>query len=90
MGSISPRDFIDVVYFKHYEGNFDIICGELKHFAHVLELLCVIKNVLPLIVSINSLEETIVSILLFVYSVQPKSLCHVHRPGILPNPRGAV
>ncbi|KAF0874852.1 stAR-related lipid transfer protein 6 [Hyaena hyaena] len=25
MGSISPRDFIDLVYFKHDEGNMDII-----------------------------------------------------------------
>uniref|UniRef100_A0A8C8U139 StAR related lipid transfer domain containing 6 n=2 Tax=Peromyscus maniculatus bairdii TaxID=230844 RepID=A0A8C8U139_PERMB len=32
MGSISPRDFIDVIYFKHYEGNFDIICARSVDF----------------------------------------------------------
>ncbi|XP_036061115.1 stAR-related lipid transfer protein 6 [Onychomys torridus] len=32
MGSISPRDFIDVVYVKHYEGNVDIICAHSVDF----------------------------------------------------------
>lgn len=32
MGSISPRDFIDVIYFKHYEENFDIICARSVDF----------------------------------------------------------
>ncbi|XP_040840671.1 stAR-related lipid transfer protein 6 [Ochotona curzoniae] len=32
MGSISPRDFIDVVYIKHYEGNMDIISSKSVDF----------------------------------------------------------
>ncbi|XP_052598440.1 stAR-related lipid transfer protein 6 isoform X2 [Peromyscus californicus insignis] len=32
MGSISPRDFIDVIYIKHYEGNVDIICAHSVDF----------------------------------------------------------
>ena len=44
MGSISPRDFIDLVYLKHYEGNMDVIICKLKHFAHTLELQWVINN----------------------------------------------
>ena len=58
MGSISPRDFIDLVYLKHYEGNMDVIICKLKHFAHTLELQWVINNFLLT----NSLEETIFSI----------------------------
>lgn len=47
MGSISPRDFIDLVYIKHYEGNMDIISCKLKHFVHILELLWVINKFSP-------------------------------------------
>ena len=43
MGSISPRDFIDLVSLKHYEGNMDVVSGKLKHFAHTWELLWVIN-----------------------------------------------
>ncbi|XP_032451285.1 stAR-related lipid transfer protein 6 [Lynx canadensis] len=32
MGSISPRDFIDLVYFKHCEGNMDIISSNSVDF----------------------------------------------------------
>ncbi|XP_057554216.1 stAR-related lipid transfer protein 6 isoform X1 [Hippopotamus amphibius kiboko] len=32
MGSISPRDFIDLVYLKHYEGNMDIISSTSVDF----------------------------------------------------------
>ncbi|XP_032278801.1 stAR-related lipid transfer protein 6 [Phoca vitulina] len=32
MGSISPRDFIDLVYLKHYEGNMDIISSNSVDF----------------------------------------------------------
>ncbi|XP_055478785.1 stAR-related lipid transfer protein 6 isoform X1 [Psammomys obesus] len=32
MGSISSRDFIDLVYIKHYEGNMDIICTSSVDF----------------------------------------------------------
>ncbi|XP_005074667.2 stAR-related lipid transfer protein 6 isoform X2 [Mesocricetus auratus] len=32
MGSISPRDFVDVVYIKHYEGNIDIVCTKSVDF----------------------------------------------------------
>ncbi|XP_008259549.1 stAR-related lipid transfer protein 6 isoform X1 [Oryctolagus cuniculus] len=32
MGSISPRDFIDLVYIKHYEGNMDIISSKSVDF----------------------------------------------------------
>lgn len=32
MGSISPRDFIDLVYFKRYEGNMDIISSNSVDF----------------------------------------------------------
>ncbi|XP_031221850.1 stAR-related lipid transfer protein 6 [Mastomys coucha] len=32
MGSISPRDFIDLVHIKHYEGNMDIICIKSVEF----------------------------------------------------------
>ncbi|XP_004684068.1 PREDICTED: stAR-related lipid transfer protein 6 [Condylura cristata] len=30
MGSVSPRDFIDLVYIKHCEGNVDVISYKLK------------------------------------------------------------
>ncbi|XP_003267572.2 stAR-related lipid transfer protein 6 [Nomascus leucogenys] len=32
MGSISPRDFIDLVYIKHYEGNMNIISSKSVDF----------------------------------------------------------
>ncbi|XP_016080586.1 PREDICTED: stAR-related lipid transfer protein 6 [Miniopterus natalensis] len=32
MGSISPRDFIDVVYFKRYEGNVNVISSKSVDF----------------------------------------------------------
>ncbi|XP_013848326.1 stAR-related lipid transfer protein 6 [Sus scrofa] len=32
MGSISPRDFIDLVYLKHYEGNMDVIISTSVNF----------------------------------------------------------
>uniref|UniRef100_A0A8C6RII1 START domain-containing protein n=1 Tax=Nannospalax galili TaxID=1026970 RepID=A0A8C6RII1_NANGA len=32
MGSISSRDFIDLVYMKHYEGNVDIISSNSVDF----------------------------------------------------------
>lgn len=70
MGSISPRDFIDLVHIKHYERNVDIISSKLKHFAHVLELLCIVKNVLPLVISVNSLEETILQFMFVCLFVQ--------------------
>lgn len=64
MGSISPRDFIDLVYFKHDEGNMDIISCKLKHFAHILELLWIInKFCFPLT---HSLEETVFNLLFFL------------------------
>lgn len=49
MGSISPRDFIDLVYIKRYEGNMNIISCKLKHFAHILELLWTINKCFPFI-----------------------------------------
>ncbi|XP_037364387.1 stAR-related lipid transfer protein 6 isoform X2 [Talpa occidentalis] len=33
MGSISPRDFIDVVYIKHYEGNVYVISSKSVDFS---------------------------------------------------------
>ena len=32
LGSVSPRDFIDLVYLQHYEGNMDIISSTSVNF----------------------------------------------------------